>query len=148
MGEMQQQDISILQDIIDDNLTRHFLPELSQVSAQRLFGFFTFYRDIDEGLLWALRNIDKKLVGFIAIMDISTHPTLFYAMHPDFRGQGIMKEAVQEISRYVSTRLFGILYSEVMPMNVVSQHILLSTGFRLNKTASSASKLIYEFDLQ
>ena len=148
INEMLHQDAAILQEILDDSLTCQYLPEIAQVRAQHLIDFFAFYCDMNEGVLWAIRNVDYRLVGFIAIMDLSMHPTLFYAMHPNFRKQGFMKEAVKEILRYASTKWSGLIYSEVNPVNLVSQHILLSAGFRQNNIiASGASKLIYEFDL-
>lgn len=146
--EMSPQDVSVLQEILDDDVTRLNLPELGQVGAQQLLDFFTFYRGIDEGIFWAIRSMDDNLVGFVAFMDVLTHPTLFFAMHPDYRGQGIMKETIKEIIQYASTIICGTLYSEVMPANVISQHILMTMGFRLNDiNKPMASRLTFEIEL-
>jgi len=127
-------DIPILQQIFNDDLTKHYLQELndlvsSEDGIKQFLYSFSCYITRNEGILWGI-YFDSKLVGFIAIMDIPDNPTLFYAMHPDYRSQGIMKECIVEVVNFISENLrCDFIQSEVYKDNVVSIDLLQSVNF-------------------
>lgn len=129
-----QSDIHILRQILDDTETQRFLPELCEEfqtieSMQKFVASFDKYLAQDEGVLWGIYK-DGTLIGFIAIMDIMTNPTLFYAMHPHFRNQGYAKEAVADVVKDFKTEHPNrVLQTEVYKDNYASIAILQSCGF-------------------
>ena len=130
-----QSDIHILRQILDDPETQRFLPELCEEfptidSLQKFVVSFDKYLLQDDGILWGIRR-DSVFIGFIAMMDIKTNPTLFYAMYPDYRNKGYMKECLIKMIDYVyGISLCDTLMTEVLCDNIISQEILLSIGFR------------------
>ena len=71
-------------------------------------------------------------MGFIAIMDIPDKPTLFYAMHPAYRSQGIMKECILEAVSFILKNLScDFIQSEVYKDNVISIKLLQSANFEI-----------------
>lgn len=127
-------DIPILRQILDDADTRRFLPELCEVfqteeSLKQFIYSFDSYLQQDEGILWGIRKEDT-FIGFIAIMDIPDNPTLFYAMHPANRNQGLMKESLKVVIDYVREKnLFYKLQTEVYWDNNASIALLKDVGF-------------------
>ena len=127
-------DIPVLRQILDDADTQRFLPELCEVfqteeSLMQFIVSFDTYLHQDGGLLWGIHKGDT-FIGFIAIMDIPDNPTLFYAMHPDYRNQGLMKESLKAVIDYVRGKnLFDKLQTEVYHQNVISWILLLNLGF-------------------
>ena len=134
LSAVTQSDIPVLLQIMDDAETRRFLPELFEEfhtaeSLQQFVASFGKYMTHDEGVLWGIRK-DDTLIGFIAIMDISTNPSLFYAMHPNYRNQGYAKETVSEVVRYFKEKHPNLnLHTEVYNDNHASIAILQSSGF-------------------
>ena len=128
-------DILVLQQIFNDDITRRYLQELNDlVSSEEgikiFIDSFNRYAYTNEGFLWGIYLDERILVGFIAIMDISYEPTLFYAMHPVYRSQGIMKECVAQVLNYISeNRICSSIRSEVYKDNYVSIKLLSSIGF-------------------
>ena len=141
-----QSDIAVLREILDDSETQRFLPELCEEfqtteSLQQFIVSFDKYLLQDEGLLWGIRK-DDTLIGFIAIMDIMTNPTLFYAMHPNYRNNGYMKECIKASMRFVNeVKLCLIIQSEVYCDNVISTKLLTNLNFKLYK--QSETKVYY-----
>lgn len=133
-----QSDIPVLRQILDDSETQRFLPELCEEfptieSLQKLVVSFDKYLAQDEGVLWGIR-IDQVLIGFVAIMDIKTNPTLFYAMHPDYRNKGYMKECIMVILRFINeVSLCRIIQTEVYCDNVISDRLLTNLNFESYK---------------
>lgn len=134
LSTITQSDIHILRQILDDTETQRFLPELCEEfpnieSLQKLVVSFDKYLAQDEGVLWGIYK-DGTLIGFIAIMDIMTNPTLFYAMHPHYRNQGYAKEAVADVViDFKKEHPIRALYTEVYKDNQASIAILQSCGF-------------------
>lgn len=137
-------DIFILQQIFNDDETKQYLQELNDlVSTEEgvkiFIDSFNRYADNNEGFLWGI-YLDCKLVGFIAIMDISYNPTLFYAVHPNYRSQGIMKECATQVLNYISEKnICGCIQSEVYKRNYISIRLLESIGFE--KTGCNKQKI-------
>ena len=136
LSAVTQSDIPVLRQILDDTETQRFLPELCEEfqtieSLQKFVTSFDNYLAQDEGILWGIRK-DDTLIGFIAIMDIMTNPTLFYAMHPKHRNNGYMKECLARLMGFMhEVHLCDELQTEVYCDNVVSQNILFDLGFHI-----------------
>ena len=138
LSEITQCDIPVLRQILDDAETKRFLPELCEEfstteSLQQFIASFDKYLFHDEGILWGIRKEDM-LIGFIAIMDISSNPTLFYAMHPDCRNQGCAKESVSGVIKHIKVIFPNLkLKTEVYNDNQASISILQSCGFKVDR---------------
>ena len=124
----------ILQQIFNDETTKQFLSELNDLvcnteGLRQLLKSFSCYTEENTGFLWGI-NYKNELIGFIAIMDIPDNTTLFYAMHPNYRLQGLMKECIKEVVVYIiKTGLCDFIQSEVDIDNLISINILESSGF-------------------
>jgi len=146
LSGVSQSDIPVLRQILDDSETQRFLPELCKEfrtteSLQQFVSSFDKYLFQDEGILWGI-HIKDTLIGFIAIMDMTTNPTLFYAMHPDSRNNGYMKECIKASMRFVNeVKLCLIIQSEVYCDNVISTKLLTNLNFKLYK--QSETKVYY-----
>ena len=129
-----QSDIPVLRQILDDSETQRFLPELCEEfqtaeSLQQFVESFDKLQLHDEGILWGIRK-DNVFIGFIAIMDITTNPTLFYAMHPHYRNQGYAKETLADaVKDFKKEHPNRALHTEVYKNNHASIAILQSCGF-------------------
>lgn len=138
LSAVTQVDIPNLFQILEDSETQRCLPELCNEfptveSLLQFIASFDTYIIQDEGVLWGIRK-DNILIGFIAIMDISTNPTLFYAMHPIYRNKGYMKECLNELIDFVDKEnLCYIMNSEVNHENDISRKLLFSIGFYQRK---------------
>lgn len=133
-----QSDIPVLRQILDDSETQRFLPELCEEfqtteSLQQFVASFDKLLLQDEGILWGIRK-DNVFIGFIAIMDIKTIPSLFYAMHSVNRRSGYMKESLKRVLGFVSGKyLCSKLQTEVYHGNTASLELLFSIGFHQSK---------------
>ena len=129
LSQITDADVAVLWEIFNDNLFSKFLPELSEVfvsqeSLKTFIGTFNNYFEDGSGILWGIRWNDK-LAGFIAIMDISDHATLFYAMHPEYRNIRIMSDAIDEVINFWTLNYSQIpLNTEVYRANSASLAIL------------------------
>ncbi len=128
-------DMDMLRDIVEDIQFRLFLPELYEL-VHNVDGMFQFLSSFDayaqngDGFLWGIWK-QSYLIGFVAIMDMSYAPTIFYAMHPKYRDKGYTKEAVAEVVAYYKTISKTPLHTEVYQYNLPSLSILASCGFRV-----------------
>lgn len=129
LSQITDADVTVLWEIFNDNLFSKFLPELSEVfvsqeSLKTFIGSFDNYFDDGSGILWGIRLSDK-LVGFIAIMDIPDHATLFYAMHPEYRNMRLMSESIDKVINFWTLNYPQIpLNTEVYRANSASLAIL------------------------
>lgn len=136
LSAVTQSDIHILRQILDDTETQRFLPELCEEfqtakSLQQFVASFDKYLLQDDGVLWGVRK-DSVFIGFIAIIEIKTNPTLFYAMHPVYRNKGYMKECLIETIDYMhDTNLCDMLHTEVCNENLISCQMLEDLCFQV-----------------
>lgn len=134
LREILQDETPILREIIEDEQFQRFLPEMydtvkTEKGLIQLMRHFDTYVLNDDGALWGI-VIEGVLAGFVAIMDISYDPILFYAMRPNCRSQGYAKEAVSEVIRYFKEKHPNLnLHTEVYKDNNASIAILQSCGF-------------------
>ena len=82
----------------------------------------------DEGYLWGIKH-NSEIVGFVAVMDISCDTTLFYAMHPNYRSCGYMKDALQGVLDCLSSKTIRTISTDVYKENSISTTILQQLGF-------------------
>lgn len=128
-------DMDMLRDIIEDSQFRLFMPELYEV-VHEVEGMHRFLRSFDnyalegEGFLWGIWK-NTYLIGFVAIIDMSYNPTIFYAIHPEFRSKGFAKEIVAEVVAYFSTISKVPLHTEVYRSNRASLAVLAFCGFNI-----------------
>lgn len=146
LSAVTQSDIHILRQILDDTETQRFLPELCEEfqTAECLQQFvvsFDKYLLQDDGVLWGIcRN--NVFIGFIAIMDVKTNPTLFYAMHPLYRNQGYGKEVVSDVVKvFKKVQPSQNLHTEVYRDNQASIAILQSCGFIVSSKQNEKIRL-------
>lgn len=144
-------DLQGLHNILQDKEVRKFLPEFYEIAGtmddlKAILQSFSILSSNQEGYLWTIRNSDIS-IGFIAVIDIPEYPTIFYATHPDFRGQGFMKECLAAIVAVFRLH-FNLLslYSEVFIDNKISIKLLLSMGFIV--MGKTHTKLNFRLDLK
>ena len=105
---------------------------------------FHTYLSKNEGILWGIRKHDT-LIGFVATIDLSTNPTIFFAMHPKYRNQGYMQESVRLATQYIyDAKLTNELHTEVDVNNIASQKVLEHCGYK----AKEKQKLRYLYCYQ
>ena len=126
--------LDILKEIFEDVEIRRFLPELyglldSSNGIQKFVSTFDLYTQNDEGYLWGVKHSDE-LVAFVAVMDLSDIPVLFYATHPNHRSRGYMKDALQSVLGYLSNqKAVRTISTDVYKGNNISINILQQLGF-------------------
>lgn len=128
-------DMDMLRDIVEDILFQLFLPELYELihnvaRTHQFLDSFETYAQNGDGFLWGIWK-QSYLIGFVAIMDVSHEPTIFYAMHREYRNKGYTKEAVSEVVAHYKTISKAPLQTEVYQSNVPSLSILASCGFQV-----------------
>lgn len=137
-------DVDMLRDIVEDSQFRLFMPELYELvnnvdGVHQFLSSFDTYAQKGDGFLWGIWK-QNYLIGFVAIMDISYEPTIFYAMHREYRERGYTKEAVSEVVAHYRFISKIPLHTEVYLSNHASLAVLVSTGFRI--TGSKGNKLL------
>lgn len=128
------EDFPLLSQTMQDEQSQLFLPELydlvkTEEGLRQCATSFKTYLHQDEGLLWGIYTFEN-FIGFIALMDISVAPSVFYALHPLYRKQGYMKECLKEVVSFLfNNSLCSYLQTEVYENNVASLNILHANGF-------------------
>lgn len=128
-------DIDMLRDIVEDSQFRLYMPELYEVvhdveGIHRFLHSFDTYAQKGEGCLWGIWK-NAYLIGFVAIMDLSYAPTIFYAIHREYRNKGYAKEVVAEVVAHYRTMSKAPLHTEVYLLNRASLAVLTSCGFQI-----------------
>ena len=149
LNEVEENDIAALRTIFSDAYTQRFLPDLCDIAQtnegiKQILKSFCTYLSKNDGVLWGIRKHDT-LIGFVAAMDLSTNPTIFFAMHPKYRNQGHMQESVRLATQYVcDAKLTNELHTEVDVNNIASQKVLEQCGYK----AKEKQKLRYLYCYQ
>lgn len=131
-----EDDIPVMRQIFDDELTRRFLSELwtlveTDEGIKQMLTSFNILMKQNEGLIWGVR-LDGNLIAFVAFMDLSCNPTVIYAIHPTYRSKGYMKESVVRSVQYVlESKMCGSIQTEIHDDNVASAKLLQSIGFNI-----------------
>ena len=116
-------------EIFKDEETKRYLPELTEAICEdddvRFFlNNVRMSESTGEVILWGIRE-ESVLIGFIGIIGIPDYPSLFYAMHPNYRGKGIMTECVAEAVEWFHNNHPTLpLHTEVYKGNIPSIHLL------------------------
>ena len=137
-------DVDMLRDIVENSQFRLFLPELYEL-VQKFDGMYKFLSSFDtyaqngDGFLWGIWK-QSYLIGFVAIMDMSYDPTIFYAVHPEYRNKGYAKEVVAEVVAHYRTTSKKTLHTEVYLFNRASLAVLTSCGFQV--AGSKGNKIL------
>lgn len=141
LDEIEENDIAALRTIFSDADTQRYLPDLCDIAQtddgiKQILKSFCTYLSKKEGILWGIRKHDT-LIGFVATMDLSTNPTIFFAMHPKYRNQGYMQESVRLATQYIcGTKLTNELHTEVDLNNIASQKVLERCGYKVKEEQS------------
>lgn len=136
LDSIRMVDVPILNEIFEDGQTKIFLPEIyelidAEYGVQRFISAFEHFLENEEGVLWGVCKNDM-LIGFVAAMDLTEKPTIFYATHPHHRLQGYMKEAISHIIDYFKNTLqYQQISTDVYKNNEVSLSLLKHLGFRI-----------------
>ncbi len=134
LNHIMEDDIPVMRQIFDDELTKKYLPELKSLvrtdkGIQQMLSSFDTLWIKKEGAIWGIR-LGSVLIGFAAVLDLSCHPTIVYAMHPSYRSNGYMKECVAlSVQHILDCGLCRYVQTEVYNDNVVSIRLLQSIGF-------------------
>lgn len=134
LTRISEDESCLLKETFEDADTRRFLPELYKLldspdGLQNFVTAFDNYTQNDEGYLWGIKLSDK-LIGFVAVMDLSDAPVLFYATHPNHRSKGYMKDALCGIIDYLSyKRAIRTISTDVYKENSISTTLLQQLGF-------------------
>lgn len=135
LTRVSEDEMSILREVFEDVETRRFLPELYELldtpaGLQKFASTFELYAQNGEGYLWGIKH-NNELVGFVAVMDLSDVPAIFYAMHPNHRSRGYMKDALCGVLDYLSGNKAAIraISTDVYKENNVSINLLQQLGF-------------------
>lgn len=148
LSAITNEEIPALRQIMDDQVTQHFLPELCEIvktgaGLQQFLALFDVYLNDGTGYLWGIRKYCDELIGFIAIMDIPVAPILFFAAHPSHRQCGYIKEALKEVMQNIdSEHWFQSLQTEVYEDNVASLSLLHEIGFTIARRVKDKIYLI------
>lgn len=138
MSRITAENIPVLRQILDDELTQKYLSELQSFvctneGIERILTSFDTLLKQDEGMIWGIR-LAEKLIGFLAFIDLSCKPTVFYAIHPSYRSKGYMKECLSQSIQYVlNSGMCSYVQTEVHNDNVKSIRLLQSVGFKILK---------------
>lgn len=134
LSPIHQGDGVALIPIIANEETRRFLPQLCSLFDEIngfliLISTFEKYLHDGTGFLLGIRR-DYDLLGFIAVMDIPQYSSIFYAMHPKYRRNGIMKACVKEVLDYlIINNMCSSIHTYVSPHNTASISLLSDLGF-------------------
>ena len=138
MSRIIAEDIPVYRQIFGDELTKKYLSELQPFvgtyeGIKRILASFDTLLKQEEGMVWGIR-LAEILIGFVAFIDLSCKPTVFYAIHPSYRLKGYMKECLSQSVQYVlNGGLCSYVQTEVHNDNVTSIRILQSVGFKILK---------------
>lgn len=147
LTDITQEDMPVLRQIMDDEQFQRYLPELydlvkTPIGLEQFIHVTNLYRQKNDGFLWGMR-IDGTLIGFIAIIDISYEPTLFYATHPSFRNQGYTRVSVMEVINYFQKNYPNKhLHTELSEENTPSKILLAHCGFTHSRKIGKKIHLI------
>lgn len=134
LDRINDKDVPRMLEIFKNEETRRFLPELTEaIREEEDVRFFLknikMSQSTGEVILCGIRQ-ESNLIGFIGIIGIPKYPSLFYAMHPNHRGNGIMTECVGELVEWFQTNHPTLpLHTEVYKSNIPSIHLLLHNNF-------------------
>ena len=134
LNRITEDDIPVMRQIFDDELTGRYLSELwplveTEEGIRQMLSSFNTFMEQSKGMIWGVR-LNGNLIAFVAFMDLSCNPTIIYAMHSTYRSKGYMKECVEVSVQYVLD--FGLcryVRTEVHNGNVASIRLLQSIGF-------------------
>lgn len=138
LNEVEENDIAAMRTIFSDADTHRYLPDLCDIAQtndgiKQILKSFRTYLQKNEGIFWGIRKHDT-LIGFVAAMDLSTNPTIFFAMHPKYRNQGYMQESVRMVTQYIcDAKLTNELHTEVDANNIASQKVLERCGYKVRE---------------
>lgn len=129
-------DVSRLYDILQDAEVKKYLSEFYEITStptelEEVLKSYKILSTCKEAYLWGIW-FEEILIGFISVIDIPMNPTIFYALHSDFRKKGLMSECICVLITHIrdSTALQSI-FSEVDEENIASVCILKSCGFEV-----------------
>lgn len=134
LTRISEDESCLLKETFEDADTRRFLPELYKLldspdGLQNFVTAFDYYTQNDEGYLWGVKH-SNEFVGFVAVMDLSDVPVLFYAMHPNHRSKGYMKDALCGVINYLSDKkAIRTISTDVYKENSISTTLLQQLGF-------------------
>lgn len=138
LSRITMNDIFVMRQIFDDHQAHEYLSELYPLvetdgGIQRLISSFDSYLRQDDGMIWGIR-LQEVLIGFVAFMDLLYCPTIIYAMHPDYRSKGYMKECLIHVIKYMFDHNYcRTIQTEVYNNNTASINLLISIGFMTTK---------------
>lgn len=138
LRQITSADVDAVFALRSDADTMRYIPRPLAKNAEdalKLIGAFDEMLVKKECINWAITLSDNEslLIGMICLIRIQPEnfrTEVGYILHPDFRGQGIMLEAVNRIVEYAFEDLkFHTLEAVIDPRNIASQKVLDAAGF-------------------
>ena len=134
LSSIKERELEELHHIMLDDEVKRFLPEFYDIIKSKddfnsvIKSFCILWKD-KKAIIWGI-YYKKRLVGFIGLLDIPTHTTIFYSTHKDFRLCGLMTEAITAVIDYILIhKLSPKVQSEVFQHNYASIRVLTKNGF-------------------
>ena len=125
-----------LYDILQDVEVKKYLSEFYEITStqtelEEVLKSYKILSSRKEAYLWGIL-FDEILIGFISVIDIPMKPTIFYALHSDFRKKVLMSECISVLlTHFRDSTALQSLFSEVDEENIASACILKSCGFEV-----------------
>lgn len=119
-----------LSELLIDKDVRKFLPHLT-TDVDRFICDMKIAEQKGLGKFWIIR-LDNTGIGFISIYDLTENPFVFYAMSPEFRNKGYMRNAI----RMIENENASILSTIVDANNVQSLSVIANTTIKANEIAN------------
>lgn len=144
---VKESDFDILYKIMIDKDVKRFLPDFYEIIKKKkdfisVMNSFAILWNKGDAILWGI-YVKEILIGFIGLLDILLHPTIFYAVDKHFRMNGFAKESVASVIAYLAKSGIAVwLQSEVLDDNYASLTVLKKNGFI--ESNKSENKIILE----
>lgn len=101
----------------------------STEDVRKIIKSFSYLWNKGISCLWGI-YLNKQLIGFIGLLDLPFHATVFYGLQKNFRSLGIMTECLGTLCKYLQFNIrIHSLYSRVLCDNKASIKVLEKNGF-------------------
>lgn len=147
LSMMRTENASDLWQVVTDDETRKQIDAFREIhnfrEALSFIEKFQLAEKKSRASLWGIYETNEKLfMGLIGIVDLQDEPSIFYALLPDYRHEGIVTECVRWLTDFLHDECSKeVVMTEVHEDNVSSKNVLLRCGYKYD----SVRKLFCHF---
>lgn len=133
---MRKENASDLLQVVTDDDARNQIDAFREINNFReALSFIEKFQLVEKksrASLWGIYKTNEKLfMGLIGIVDLQDEPSIFYALLPDYRHEGVMTECVRWLTDFLHDECGKIVVvTEVHEDNVPSKNVLLRCGYK------------------